>query len=122
MKCAIYTDDGTITSIISGSPTAVAANVKDTQYVEVAPGVDSRTHYILGSTPKEKGEFSLDDSVNGRISRIPKGTKIRWPDGEELVEQSGSISFDANASTEFWFGFTHPRFLNKTLKVTYVTS
>ncbi len=123
MRRAIFDGTGDILFIVSGSEAIVDGNTPaDALYAEVDTDVQAHTHYMENHKARLCQDMNLDTTENGHIQSIPRGTKVRWPDGKFSTESGGSISFDANASTEFWFGFTHPKFLDKTLKVTYVTS
>ena len=113
-------DDGDIKCVLGGSAETVESMIPSgCEVLEYAGEAGYESHYVKAGAVVPKTEFPGLKVRTNRITEIPKGTLVSWPDGYQHVENSGTISYEANSATELWFFFEHPQYLRKRVKVKY---
>ena len=109
---AIYNPDGSIERVYFG----LLESLDIENYIESGEPINPEYQYVdvndLVIKNKENFNFNYDNlgEINTPIYfyNLPENTKIHWPDGSTSIE-SGDVSFEVNATGEYWFMFYNPQ-------------
>jgi hypothetical protein len=119
-RIAYFTADGTITKVMELNEASIEGNRRsDETYQEVAPSVEPGIHWIDRTKVMVKIPFPDLTVTHGQITGIPVGARLIWPDGDAQIIKGGIATFEAEASTVFYFTFEHPQFTTEILQVAY---
>lgn len=112
----VYNSDGVISQVYFGDITSFNLD----SYIESDEFINPEMSYIDIDTltVKNKSEFHFQYDSFGKTNQamyfydLPENTKIGWPDGTETIE-CGDVSFEINASGEYWIWFYNPKKITK---------
>ena len=122
-RWAIYTPDGRIDRVYSGSATeALIQPHGSEQAVQMPEGLNDSTAYVVGGSIQPKQPMRLLTTntpliANGTnetiISGIPAGVQVEWPDGQTDIVTGGEIGFSVDLPGTYTFQFTAVPYLDQ---------